>query len=225
MKILPFDAIIFDHDGTLVDTESPEFQAYLMLCQEFGLQPRPDYWATQVVGHLNTQDRLLDEMLRTSQNGLTKMELRKRLKELYQLALENVELMPGVNRLLPQLQAAGYLMGIATASDHNWTRRWLTRFNLQAYFQAIATRDDVTHTKPAPDVYLLAARQLGVSPGHCLVFEDTVVGTQAAKAAGMTVVAVPSQITKVLDFSLADKVIESLEQVTMDWIAGLRNRN
>jgi HAD superfamily hydrolase (TIGR01509 family) len=133
--------------------------------------------------------------------------------------------MPGVSRLLPQLRDAGYPLAIATASDRNWTSRWLTHFNLQAYFQAIATRDDVAHSKPAPDVYLMAARRLNVPPERCLVFEDTVVGTQAAKAAGMTVVAVPSQITKILDFSLADRVIDSLEQVTLDWITGLREEN
>jgi HAD superfamily hydrolase (TIGR01509 family) len=221
MRTLPFEAIIFDHDGTVVDTESPEFQAYLMLCQEFGFQPRPDYWATQIVGHINTQARLLDELIQTSRNGLNKATLQKRLRELYQVALTNVELMPGVSRLLPQLQTVGYPLAIATASDRNWVGRWLTHFSLQPYFRVIATRDDVAHSKPAPDVYLVAAQRLNVSPERCLVFEDTVVGAQAAKAAGMTVVAVPSQLTKILNFSLADKVIESLEQVTTDWIAGL----
>lgn len=219
-----FDAIIFDHDGTLVDTELPDFLAWEMLYQEYGATLRLEHWAAVAVGHMNGFDQLFSELIAQGGDHLTPLTLRKRLEQLWPLTLENVGLMPGVEPLLTHLQAAGYPLGLATASDRAWVTRWLTRFQLQPYFKAIATRDDVVNSKPAPDVYLLAATQLGVTPQRCLVFEDSLAGLQAAKAARMTVVAVPSHATQSLDFSQADYIIPTLEHVTAAWIAALGDK-
>ena len=132
--------------------------------------------------------------------------------------------MPGVNNLLPQLHAAGFPLGVASASDRKWIFRWLTSFDLETYFQVIASGDDIARNKPAPDVYLFAANQMGVQPENCLVFEDSLTGVQAAKSAGMTVIAVPNIITKALDFSQADGVIQELEEVTLEWLGKLGER-
>jgi HAD superfamily hydrolase (TIGR01509 family) len=129
--------------------------------------------------------------------------------------------MPGVVDLLPQLHAAGYPLAVATASDRDWVKRWFNRFELWPYFQAIATGDDVRHNKPAPDVYLFAAAQLGVQPERCLVFEDSLPGLTAAKTAGMTVVVIPTPHTRSLDYSLADIILDSLETVSVQWIETL----
>lgn len=223
MKTSPFKAIIFDHDGTLIDTESPDFEACRLLCAELGITLTVESWAEQIVGHMNGYEAFMQDIIQTTNNGLTHADLWRRLKELWKITFEDVQLMPGVAQLLPQLQAAGYPLGVATASDQAWVTRWLTRFDLLPYFQVTANSDDVTHNKPAPDVYLHAASQLGVQPNQCLVFEDTVAGMSSAKAAGMTVVAVPSPITKSLDFSQADGIIDGLEKVTVEWIErGLR---
>lgn len=221
MPARPFDAIIFDHDGTLIDTESPDFKACQMLFAEYGLTITLEHWAEYVVGRMDGYQVLFDEIIQTSANGLTPDDIWPRLRELWQITLEHVELMPGVTRLLPQLQAAGYPLAVATASDRTWATRWLTHFKLHPYFQVIATSNDIIHNKPAPDVYLFAAQQLGVSPARCLVFEDSVAGMESAKAAGMTVVALPSHITKSLDFSRADSIAEGLEQVSVAWIENL----
>jgi beta-phosphoglucomutase-like phosphatase (HAD superfamily) len=94
--------------------------------------------------------------------------------------------------------------------------RWLNHFDLHPYFHTITTGDDVRQNKPAPDIYYLAAEQLQVSPQKCLVFEDSVFGIQAAKSAGMTVVAVPNTITRNLDFNQADKIINGLNQISIE---------
>jgi beta-phosphoglucomutase-like phosphatase (HAD superfamily) len=109
-------------------------------------------------------------------------------------------------------------MGVATASDHQWAERWLSHFSLQSYFQVVATSSDVPNNKPAPDVFLFAAAQLGVPPERCLVFEDSLAGTQAAKAAGMKVIAVLNHANKALTFSAADVIIEGLEGLTLPQI-------
>ncbi len=268
MNPYSFDAIIFDHDGTLIDTESPDFEACRMLYEELGAFLTLEHWAETIVGRMDGYDNLFRELIQgrttnderrttnsqgrrrttngeptgqattsvsthtqeggtgtqeagTGKRAQAMTDLRRRLDQLWGITFQNVELMPGARSLLTELQAAGYPLGVATASDREWVMRWLTRFNLRPYFQVVATGDDIAYNKPAPDVYLFAASQLGVRPERCLVFEDTVTGLQAAKAAGMAVIAVPSHVTKSLDFSQADGVIDGLQYVTLEWIEGL----
>jgi HAD superfamily hydrolase (TIGR01509 family) len=217
----PFKAIIFDHDGTLIDTESQDFLSCQMLFAEHRATLTLAHWAEHIVGRTGGYERLLDELAQASGNGLTREVLWARLRELWDINLENVSPMPHVERIVPALHAADYPLGVATASDQQWAHRWLGKFNLLPYFQVIATRDQVGRNKPAPDVYLFAAAELGVQPEHCLVFEDSLAGVQSAKAAGMTVVAVPNAVTKTLDFSQADKIITGLEGITPAWIQTL----
>lgn len=217
----PFGAIIFDLDGTLIDTETIDFEACQLLYREQGANLNLAYWAERIVGVTGGYEELFEELILINQNGLTKEKLWQRLEQLWDLTLPKMALMPGVPRLLPQLQAAGYPLGLATASDQAWVKRWLNYFNLAAYFQAIATGEEVSRNKPAPDVYLLAANHLGVKPERCLVFEDSWAGVCSAKAAGMTVVAVPSPITQSLDFSQADRIVYGLQHVTLEWIESL----
>lgn len=223
MTNLPFDAIIFDFDGTLIDTETADFTAWRMLYEELGAHLSLEPWAAAVVGIQDGYDLLFDDLIRHSKNGLTKADLRQRIHQLWNVTLQQMGLMPGVERLLPALHTAGYPLAIATASDRAWVNRWVGHFKLAPYFQTIATGEDVRRNKPAPDVFLLAAARLGFRPERCLVFEDSTAGARAAKSAGMTVVAVPSPITQSMDFSQADRIIAGLEQITLQWIEALGN--
>ena len=101
----------------------------------------------------------------------------------------------------------------------------MNKFELLPYFHVVATSDDVANNKPAPDVYRFAAQQLGVQPERCLVFEDSVAGMQSAKAAGMTVIAVPNHVTKTLNFSQADGIIDGLQHVSPEWIESFGQRS
>lgn len=221
MTTLPFDAIIFDFDGTLIDTETADFTAWRILYEELGANLTLEPWAAAVVGIQDGYDILFDDLLRQNKNGFTKADLRQRIHQLWDLTLQEMGLMPGVAQLLPALHTAGYPLAIATASDRAWVKRWLGHFKLAPYFQTIATGEDVHHNKPAPDVFLLAAAKLGLRPDRCLVFEDSTAGVRAAKSAGMRVVAVPSPITQSMDFSQADQIITGLEQVTLHWLETL----
>jgi len=216
-----FEAIIFDHDGTLVDTESPDFEACTILCREQGIELSLEYWAENIVGHMDGYTTLFNEQLHPANPHFTLDNMWQRLHQLWEKTLEHTQLMPGVETLLPHLRKEGYKMGVATAADRDWANRWLTRFNLLPYFQTVATGQDVTRNKPAPDVYLLAAELLGANPARCLVFEDSVAGASSARAAGMTVVAVPSPITQSLDFSVANHTISGLQNVSAAWIEQL----
>jgi HAD superfamily hydrolase (TIGR01509 family) len=220
-----FEAIIFDHDGTLLDTESQDYRACQLLFAEYGVALNLAEWAELVVGRIGGYHGLFDRLVAAHGNGLTREAVWERFRALWQANLVDVRLMPGVERLLTELHQAGYPLGVATASDRAWTTRWLGQFNLSHYFRVVATRDDVAAPKPAPDVYTLAAAKLGVRPERCLVFEDSLAGVESARAAGMRVVAVPNTVTRTLDFSLADVVIDGLAEVSLatlgEWRTGL----
>ena len=223
MNNYPFDAVIFDMDGTLIDSESADFEACQMLYGELGATLTLEHWANKVVGRLDGYDHLFAELVRESNNGLVVADLWRRLHELWDITTQHISLMPGVDRLLPDLHADGVTLAVASASDRQWVSRWLTHFNLTPYFQTIATGDDITHNKPAPDIYHFTATQLGVQPERCLAFEDSVAGVQSAKSAGMTVIAVSSPIAQSFDFSRADHLISGLDSITAAWISTLRS--
>ncbi len=123
---------------------------------------------------------------------------------------ENVEPSPGLYDLLDTLDARGLAFGLASSSQANWVEVILTILGVKERFKVVMSGDMVTNGKPAPEIYLTAAGKLSVDPSHCLVFEDSPHGIQAGKAAGMTVVAVLTDLTRDLDLSLADRRIESL---------------
>ncbi|RME72462.1 MAG: HAD family hydrolase [Chloroflexi bacterium] len=214
-------AVIFDLDGTLIDTETADYEACRILFEEIGVPLSLDRWAECVVGIIDGYDCLFDELLAVQNNGLTRAGLRRRLQELWPQTLQHVTLMDGAIEALTHFQAAGYRLGLASASDRSWINRWLTRFQLAPFFEAIASGEEVRRNKPAPDVFLLAAQRLNTPPEACLVFEDSHVGVSAARAAGMTVIAVPNTVTRGMDFSSAHRVIHSLRDITgvesSDW--------
>jgi HAD superfamily hydrolase (TIGR01549 family) len=216
MNKLPFEAVIFDHDGTLVDTASPDIKAWELLYQEVGAPFSLEHWAETAAGYAAGYETLLAELSRGS--AVSRKALRQRLEELWGLTFKRVELLPGVDDLLAQLRLAGFRLGVASASDRRWVDHWLSQFSLLPYFETITTIEDVSHNKPAPDLYLAAAAQLGVDPTDCLVFEDSPTGIRAARAAGMMVGAVPNIATKNLNLSQAHAIVPGLQNVTVAWI-------
>ena len=128
--------------------------------------------------------------------------------------------MPGAVALLKALRDENIPCAVASNSDAAWVERVLGITGLRPYFAAVATADEVLNPKPAPDVYLLAAQRLDVPPEHCAAFEDSPRGLAAAHAAGMFAVAVPTGLTRHLDFVGAHHLVESLEQLTVDYLRG-----
>lgn len=125
----------------------------------------------------------------------------------------------GLNWLLGGIKERGLRIGLATSSRTNWTEAILKRLGVTEDFEAIATTDMVDAAKPAPDLYLLAAGKLGVSPERCLALEDTPRGIASAKAAGMTAVAVRTESTAGMDISGADYAIDRLTDFDFAWLA------
>jgi HAD superfamily hydrolase (TIGR01509 family) len=118
--------------------------------------------------------------------------------------------MPGALAWLEDLQAKKVPRAVVSSSSHPWVDGWLEKLAMDGYFSTVVCRGDAPRIKPAPDLFLEAARHLGARPADCLVVEDSLNGLKAAKAAGMCVWAVPNRVTNCLDFSQADRVFKSL---------------
>jgi len=130
--------------------------------------------------------------------------------------------MPGLMELLAALEQAGIPKAIATSSSRWLAEACLDPFALVPRFSFVLTSEDITHGKPDPEIYLLAARRLGVPPGEMLVLEDSQNGCRAASAAGAFTVAVPGEHSCRQDFSTANLVIESLEDARLYEVLGLK---
>ena len=185
-----FDAVFFDLDGTLVDSE------------RLTVQTGTAAFAAQ--GHGDVED-LLHSLVGVDQLTSAGMILSRfpgldldRLNATWQtafLAAQAVDLLlkPGASDIVHGLRDS-HLLALVTSSRRDPAEVRLVQAGLRPAFRAVITRDDVTAPKPHPEPYLLAAATLGVDPARCLVFEDSEPGAEAAFAAGMTVVQVPDII-------------------------------
>jgi HAD superfamily hydrolase (TIGR01509 family) len=132
---------------------------------------------------------------------------------------EDEPLLPGVAERLAEAARLGLPVAVASSSSSAWVSPWLDRHGLAQFFRAVCTRDDVTAVKPAPDLFLLAARRMGIDPRDCVVFEDSPNGLTAAHAAGMWAVAVPNGLTRPLRLPSPHLVLASLAEFTLEEIS------
>ncbi|MFQ5872839.1 MAG: HAD family hydrolase, partial [Dehalococcoidia bacterium] len=119
---------------------------------------------------------------------------------------------PGVHELLDGMKARGLRLGLASSSQGNWVEAVLTTLGIQDRFDVVVSGEMVTKGKPDPEIFLTTARRLAVESARCLVIEDSPHGIRAGKRAGMRVMAVVTPLTRDLDLSEADQVVDSLEQ-------------
>jgi beta-phosphoglucomutase family hydrolase len=186
-----FDGYIFDLDGTLIDTMPLHYRAWDAAMRQAGLKVQ------------------LDEDLFYSLGGVPTVRVAEIIAEHYGMKIDPHTVFHQKESLFVELQADARLiqpvaefarnaerthpLAIASGGTRDIVKRSLELSGLAALFKAVVTADDVVHGKPAPDMFLLAARLLGVEPTRCLVFEDAEPGIQGALAAGMKVVRVPSR--------------------------------
>ncbi|MPY31843.1 HAD family phosphatase [Streptomyces adustus] len=207
-----FDAVVFDLDGTLIDSVRPDFLACTALFEEFGAAFVPEFWAEHVCGNAEGYPALFEVLRERAGTGRTDAELQDRLRAHWErfFTPDHVVLMPGVFPLLDGLRAAGKPLAVASSSAREWVERWLGHFGLTDRFAVVVSGDEVTRRKPDPMAHLRAAGRLGVPARRCVAVEDSPTGTAAARAAGCTVVAVPTALTRHLSHPWADHVVADL---------------
>ncbi len=209
------EAVVFDFDGLIVDTEWPIYTSAVTAFAEFGHELPLETWAT-IVGLAEGEGGWYDTLCQTLGVTLARADYDRAYRAQDRSDRDRLPALAGVVELLDGLGEAGVSTGIASSSEVEWLERHLGRLGLLERFSVLAGVDRVGGVgKPAPDSYLLACRELGVVPARAVALEDSAHGVAAARAAGLAVVAVPSRITRFTLLEDADLVVESLLDVTV----------
>lgn len=182
-------AVIFDMDGTLVDTERVSQTAWRRAAADLGLDIPERIWNAYVGCSLPDAVAIMNEEL--GDPALTE-RLFAHQRDLF-FEIRDAELTPcdGALEAFGALADAGMTMALATTTIREHALPLMDRFGMTPYFSAMTFGDEIEHLKPAPDIYLEAARRLGLDPAACAAVEDSVNGVRAALAAGMTTYMVP----------------------------------
>lgn len=209
-------AVIWDVDGTLVDTGELHFRAWVELAESIQ-QPftRADFAAT--FGWRNPE--IIPKLFGTHRSEQEVIELGDRKEAIYRAeAAKGVNLLPGVNALLAKLHATGFKQAIGSSAPRHNLDLILELTNSASYFDAVIAMEDTQNGKPHPEVFLRGAERLGVPPARCLVMEDAPAGVQAARAGGMKCIGITfvgHHSAEKLKAAGADRVVQSLEEVTV----------
>ncbi|KUE78787.1 HAD family hydrolase [Aeromonas schubertii] len=176
-----YDALIFDLDGTLVNSMPLHLDAWAQTAAEFGLP----FDRARIHGMGGIPTRKIVALLANEHGLHIDVEAFTRRKvALYLANIDKVQVYPPMWELV-RSQFGKRPMGIGTGSPRRHVEQILRQTGLDAYIETIVSADDVENHKPHPDTFLKVAGQLGVEPTRCLVFEDTEIGVQAGRAAGM----------------------------------------
>lgn len=202
-------AVIFDKDGVIVDSEPIQLQSFQEVIAEYGGVFTLDDHKNLNLGRSGTKSY---EMI-AEKFSIVDVEtfIQKRRKRYRKLAGEKLQMRIGAFELIHQLYKH-YLLAVASGSSEKLLYHDLTKFNLGRFFKVVIS-GQYLKSKPDPEIFLITAEKLGVDPKNCLVIEDTDVGVQAAKSAGMYCIAVPHEISAHQDFTKADLVVNSLEKI------------
>ena len=208
--------LIFDFDGLILDTETPEYHALNEVYADFG-QNLPVELFGQTVGYQYNQHyepvKHLQQLtgMPVDANAFWERVNRRRME-----IIHTNQVLPGVTELLISAKHHGLKLAVASSSPHSWVDDYLRQHGLFDYFDVIKCGDDVQNTKPAPDLFLAALAALHLRPDEAIIFEDSSHGVMAARRAGVRVVAVPNFVTKHTEISGATMYLGSLAEVSLD---------
>ena len=207
-------ALVFDFDGVVIDTETPDFVTWRRVFEDHGVSLDRELWETFIGSGLGSFDvyRHLEELVgRPIDIETVRAERRAR----YLSAVEANPVLPGVEDMISEARARGRKLGVASSSTREWVEGHLARRGLLEHFDAVRCRDDVAAAKPDPELFTSAAAALGVAPEDAVAIEDSANGVTAAKRAGMFCVVVPNAMTISMRLDHADLRLDSLAGVTL----------
>lgn len=203
--------LIFDFDGLILDTETPEYEVWCDIYSRYGSALSIEDWALclgsspeafDAVGNLQNLTKLaLDQAALRQEHRIRSLEL-----------IERASPLPGIVELLSYARKANLPVGLASSSKRNWVEEHLKRIKLEHFFDCIFCQDDVAEVKPAPDLYLLALEYFHLNSRDAVAFEDSPNGITAAQRAGIFCVGVPNPVSRLLITDHADMIVSSLAE-------------
>lgn len=203
-------AVIFDLDGTLIDSEYFHFECWNEILVDYGVQLEYPDWLKNYAGiqlPLNAKNLLSKYSIDASLADVVK---RREALTLERLKTKDVELMPHALEIIEFLNERKLLLAIVTSSPREDVAAIFDRNGLSKYFRLIITRTDVVQNKPDPEGYLKCCAMLGLAQEECIVYEDTINGIKAAKAAGIRCIAIQSNLEVHPALSIADELFLDL---------------
>lgn len=211
MQVL--EAVIFDMDGTLVDSERVSQEAWKRAARDLGIE-LPGELIHSFIGRTAPSVHVLMVEHLGGDDELAKECFRLHLVHFDQICETDLTLMPGAREALDELHAAGYPLALATSTYRSKAIPRLDRFGLRDMFASITTGDEIENGKPAPDIFLLAAERMGVDPARCAVIEDSHNGVRSGHAAGAQVFMVPDMVPPTSEIEgMCAAVLESLHEL------------
>lgn len=204
-------ALVFDFDGLILDTETPIIEAWIALHEEAGVPCERSY-AAGIVGHVDVDfDPWVAFGAATDREALER-EHKKRTRAI----VERQSVLPGVAECLHEARTRGLRTAIASNSTHSWVDNHVKRLGLADQFDLVRCRDDVARGKPEPDLYQSVLDAFSLRPAEAIAFEDSAPGSLAAKRAGLWCVAVPNPSTRHHDFNHVDALLPTLAGAPLD---------
>lgn len=209
-------ALIFDFDGLILDTETPEVLVWQSIYREHGFELPVDEWSKTVGGWGISDFDAAEHLSAISQGRLDFSSLRARHRKEFDEIVHNSPILPGVIAMIEQAKESGLRVAVGSSSTHSWVDTHLKRLGIFGYFDHVVCQDDVQsgRSKPYPDIFLKALEKLKIQAGEAVVFEDSVNGVTAARRAGIFVVGVPNSLTAQMGVR-GDITVSSLEQLSL----------
>ena len=209
-------ALIFDFDGLILDTETPEVFVWQSIYEEHGFELPVHEWVKTVGGYGISKFDAAEHLSLLTSGGLDPVSLRSRYRKESDAIIHTSPIMPGVISMIEQAKEAGLKVAIASSSSHSWVDTHAKRLGIFDRFDHVICSDDVApgRTKPNPDIYWKALDQLNVKNDAAVVFEDSLNGVLAARRAEIFVVAVPNPLTVKMGVS-GDITVPSLAKLSL----------
>jgi HAD superfamily hydrolase (TIGR01509 family) len=209
-------ALIFDFDGLILDTETPEVLVWQDIYREHGFELPVGEWAKTVGGYGISNFDPATHLADLSSEKLDIAALKLRYRQESDAIIHAKAILPGVLEIIEEAKREGLKIAIGSSSPHAWVDAHVKRLGLHDYFHDIICSDDVPpgRTKPNPDIYLKALERLAVRNDAAVVFEDSPNGVLAARRANIFVVAVPNPLTSSMGV-IGDLTLSSLAELSL----------
>ena len=209
-------ALIFDFDGLILDTETPEVLVWQSIYRGYGFELPVEEWEKTVGGYGISNFDAAEHLSLLSQGQLDPVSSKARYRKEADAIIHASSILPGVLELIHEAKEQGLQAAIGSSSPHSWVDSHTQRLGIYHLFDHIICQDDVApgRTKPNPDIYLKALEKLQVKSNEAIVFEDSPNGVLAAKRAEIFVVAVPNPLTEKMNVS-GDLTVSSLAELSL----------